>query len=239
MQRELPIIFNTPMVQAILNCAKTQTRRICKPQPGLGEVCPVGDFRKGYWGSRVLIQEDPKRYEITKLFKPKYRVGDVLYVRESWNVTDPDEAIDGEITGPRTYYTGVKNGGVEILWRYVYRASSPGKHPVHGRAIWRPSIHMPKAAARIWLEVTSVRAERLQDISEKDAKAEGVELLTPQHLYRNYMNGTEPKEGFSRPTSSFESLWRKTYSGVSWAANPWVWVVEFKVLSTTGHPNDN
>jgi hypothetical protein len=99
---------------------------------------------------------------------------------------------------------------------------------------WRPSIHMNKEYARIWSRVTDVRVGRLQDISEEDAKAEGVEIITGGAFpYKHYGSSTA---SCANAIASFESLWREINGDESWDTNPWVWAINFKVLSTTGKP---
>ena len=203
-----PILFSTEMVQAILEGRKTQTRRIIKPQPKEGIITTAFDFKKGFYASKIKIEENPDRFEITKLFKPKYQTGDILWVRESF-------------AKPPIYAFGVK---------YIYKAGF--NESICG---WKPSIHMPKEAARIFLEVTNVRVERLKDISEEDAIAEGIDKKGD--LYFNYFESKLlgkglPKEYFYKEISkvSFMSLWSKINGIDSWKANPWVWVYEFKVV---------
>lgn len=185
-----PILFNTKMVLAILDGRKTQTRRIIKPQPTNPRWNNVG------W----LGWDDGHGYRM----KPPCKPGDVLWVRETWQhvytYDDSDKAI--EETG-----------------RYVYFADDPmpftywvdtdtGEHK--DQMPWRPSIHMPREAARIFLRVTDVRVERLQDIDDDGVVAEGLEI------------GAE-----------FDELWNRTLSKsdrakFGWAANPWVWVIKFE-----------
>lgn len=242
MTKEIPILFSTAMVQAILDGRKTETRR---------EVSRYNSKTTGIWDNLDFndIVHDGKGTtdEYLKAVQPsdntRHRVfariksGDVLWVRESWNITDPDEAVEGEVLGPRTYYEGIK-AGKPILWQYVYKASSPSEHPIYGKAIWKPSIHMPKAAARIWLEVTEVKVERLQDITEDSARAEGIEKkmddISVGLLYRYY---TKANHWCNSAIASFGSLWEKINGKASLDANPWVWVLKFKVLSTTGKPS--
>ena len=208
-----PILFSTEMVQAILEGRKTQTRRIIKPQPKEGIITTAFDFKKGFYASKIKIEENPDRFEITKLFKPKYQTGDILWVRESFfNCSSFKEyPLFSEIKGNFCYKTN------DFI----------GCHK------WKPSIHMPKEAARIFLEVTNVRVERLQDISEEDAIAEGIDKKGD--LYFNYFESKLlgkglPKEYFYKeiPKVSFMSLWSKINGIDSWKANPWVWVYEFK-----------
>lgn len=200
-----PILFSTEMVQAILEGRKTQTRRIIKPQPKEGIITTAFDFKKGFYASKIKIEENPDRFEITKLFKPKYQTGDILWVRESF-------------AKPPIYAFGVK---------YIYKAGF--NESICG---WKPSIHMPKEAARIFLEVTNVRVERLRDISEDDAIAEGVEIIDYAEsifpVFRKY--NLKEKKGTLYPRLSFRTLWEKINGQDSWESNPWVWVYEFKVV---------
>lgn len=188
--RSKPILFNTEMVCAILNGRKTQTRRVIKPQPTNPRHNNVG------W----LGWDDGHGYRM----KPPCDVGDILWVRETWQYVytcdDYDKCI--EITG-----------------RYVYFADDPmpftywvdtdtGEHK--DQMPWRPSIHMPREAARIFLRVTDVRVERLQDIDDDGVVAEGLEI-----------------------GAQFDDLWNRTVkksdrARLGWEANPWVWVIEFE-----------
>lgn len=187
--KETPIIMSTPMVQAILDNRKTQTRRVIKPQPedyicgdALGQ--PIG-----------YLDGDP-----SKVVKPRYQVGDKLWVRETWY-----EMNDGRMVykADEKPYEITEDG----LGVYSYRS-------------WKPSIHMPKKYARIWLEITDVRVERVQDISHIDAISEGAE----------YMGDGKPKETpMTVPQIVFADYWDsingKKYP---WKSNPRVWVIEFK-----------
>lgn len=135
--------------------------------------------------------------------KSPYAVGDRLYVRETW----ADLA---------------ENGGAPDD-RYVYRATDPEWQTEQIGFCWRPSIHMPKLAARIWLEVMNVRIERLQDISQSDAIAEG---CPPSHPSIDSVSHTFGYKDFSR--SVFAQTWDACYGSGAWDNNPWVWVIEFK-----------
>jgi hypothetical protein len=186
MKKEHPILFSTPMVQAILEGRKTQTRRILKPKPIANEIVESNQWKRYTHVSRKEIIANPGFYEIKSVHKCPYgETGDLLWVRETFT-----EWPKGE---------------------FQFRASTRSGDEL-GK--WKPSIHMPKVAARIWLEITEVKVERLQDISYADAKAEGVEL--PHNFYE---------------------LWVKINGYESWMTNPWVWVVKFKVLTTTGKPS--
>jgi hypothetical protein len=141
---------------------------------------------------------------------PYGQPSDLLWVRETWNTL--------------TAYEEKPDYSVMSVREFVYKADDDRFDK------WKPSIFMPKEACRIWLKVTDVRVERLQDISERGAIKEGVELQLPNHLWKNYRPKTEPKEGFSSPFSSYETLWRQINGGESWNSNPWVWVIEFEQI---------
>lgn len=192
-----PILFSTEMVQAILDGRKTQTRRVCKPQPEIGLLRGDLDYQwyDTDWECAIHTGDG---------FEPKYEKGDILWIRETF--VDVGEKAD-------QYFNGV---------RFHYKANEDfvGCWP------WKPSIHMPKAAARIFLKVTDVRVERLQDISQEDAEAEGVKIDDDGLSCWNYLKNNW--DDFA-PEDSFESLWQKingkTYP---WEANPWVWVYTFE-----------
>lgn len=197
MSRVLPILFNTDMVRAILDGRKTVTRRIIKD-------CVIGndqEINKNLKGQFELYNITP-RCGIPQniFFTPKYQVGDVLYVRETWQYID---------------FTGDDNG-------YVYKASDNGKlwENETENWKWRPSIHMPKEAARIWLKVTDVRVERLQDITETEAEKEGF-YDDAEYCVGNTARG------------HFLKMWDYTIKKTDlkmngWKANPWAWVYEFE-----------
>jgi hypothetical protein len=135
----------------------------------------------------------------------KYRKGDILWVRESFAKV------------PITAY------GKEFIYKADFDRSYSGG--------WKPSIHMPKAAARIFLEVTNVRIERLQDISEADAIAEGIQYNEAVDGYAYYLNPQLPGDlQCLRPDVSFMTLWQSINGEESWDANPWVWVYDFKAV---------
>lgn len=220
-----PILFNTPMVRAILDGRKSCTRRIVNPQPQ-GRLCYTfagGDCGTwGYpsktayenWGDEYKLPEDITDEELKRRWNPPYHTDDILYVRETWR---------------------------KGLERYIYRADyfDTEKFYRGGKEIemkWHPSIHMPKEAARIWLKVTDVRVERLQEITEEQACMEGTDPWD-EACYEN--NGWHPtlsdpdSGGDPNMIDGFHKLWNSTikksdldYYG--WSANPWVWVIEFE-----------
>lgn len=204
--REKPILFSTPMVKAILDGRKTMTRRVVKAPVLYKVVAPpslisqVGDVWEFLWNGKMV----GGGFKI----KPPYSVGDLLWVRETWAFIDN------------------LNAGVGSDQYYEYKADTnnplPGEWPIEekeGTTLrWKPSIHMPKTAARIWLEVTSVRVERLQGITEEDAVKEGVKAYGP-----NNCSGTSARIAFAELWDSLNAK-----SGYGWDTNPYVWVIEFK-----------
>jgi hypothetical protein len=187
--KERPILFTGDMVRAILKGNKTQTRRIVKPQPVLKTGERIGNIAVKpslEWknGWNIFLEF------VRNQFAP-YRVGDRLWVKE-------------------TFCAG---GALGADGRIQYRADYPdGRNP--SGLNWKPSIFMPRQASRITLEVLSVRVERVQEISEEDAQAEGTQFPAagPNSCYR----------------MGYQSLWEKINGAKSWHENPWVWVVEFK-----------
>lgn len=214
--KERPILFSAPMVRAILGGTKTQTRRAIKPQPP-PEFC-TGDVAAITNGKRWSISKMPERMAWHPdphpgILCPFGVPGTQLWVRETFAIV------------PRTAYRC--SVGVHQTLRpdddhdaAIYRA---GWERSNGGFRWRPSIHMPRWASRITLEVTDVRVERLQDISEADAQAEGIERRGEE--WRNY---GDPMAPCIRPRTSYATLWASINGPGSWDANPWVWVVSFK-----------
>jgi len=223
--KEHPIIFNSEMVRAILEGRKTQTRRVIKPQPSPKRVCKTHDPKQ----MLRTTDFDLVKLKDNTLAEPNSpahiqeclygKVGDKLWARETWwdlgfwskegkwhgrthhHIIAPKYVADGK---PEGLIAESKRPSLQCKW-------------------WkRPSIFMPKWAARIWLEITNIRVERVQDISEQDAEAEGTSKMHLDNLgqtWRTYKRG-------------FESLWDSINNkrGFSWDSNPFVWVIEFKVL---------
>jgi hypothetical protein len=191
-----PILFQGPMVRAILDGTKTQTRRIVKPQPLTWAT-----------GSAFLPLE-------TLVKRPFGNQGDRLWVREMFGF-NPDD------------------GGV------VFRATDPDWETCDGWK-WKPSIFMPRKFSRITLEITAIRVERLQKISEADAKAEGVEtkpyggaasFCTRDYSYNKQPDGFWPRLCIAdgkQFRDSYKTLWESINGPGSWGDNPWVWCVEFR-----------
>ena len=181
---ERPILFSAPMVRAILDGRKTQTRRVVKL---LGADC----IEERAWETHFLQSPWPWSPQADEWLACPYGApGDRLWVRETWAPHDTKKLA-------------------------FYRADHPEWTTGDGGDVdrWRPSIHMPRWASRITLEVTGVRVERLNNISDADARAEGCPF-------------DEPPAG--KPWAWFRKLWMDINGADSWAANPWVWVVSFK-----------
>lgn len=271
-----PILFSTPMVQAILDGRKSQTRRtrglgLINKEPnrfthfqkyGGMAIAPLTGWKYQFW-------DETGRGYFEKEIKPKYEVGEILWVRETWRVIGWSHEGDGfDIQ----YMDGTIVKGVDLFDDYDEEAAFIEKlcdamekkceatineeeetffwswEQIQEFMPWKPSIYMPKAACRIFLEVTDVRAERLQGISEGDAIAEGIERTNDywgSDGSKNYMYGSE--KGFrhewffddapygieNTPSvngiiSSFFTLIASIHSWEFLQSNPWVWVYDFK-----------
>ena len=215
--KETGLIFKVPLVRAILEGRKTQTRRVAKPvkHPDLGNLYTPGALAMGREPQHVIDRACP-------LGQP----GDRIYVRETARSC---RAYEVQGYPPSQW-------GNKPIW-FEADGTPPGAETAWATKA-TPAIHLPMFAARIWLEVTSVRVERLQDISEEDAITEGIERADNFFGCTCWKAYGEP-EGADvvcpdDPIGSFRTLWEST--GGDWDANPWVWAIDFKVLSTTGRP---
>ncbi|WP_406867247.1 hypothetical protein [Paraburkholderia fungorum] len=233
--KERPILFSGPMVRALLDGSKTQTRRVVKPagahhifqfrgtDEARGADEPTGEWA---WCRAEHVVSDHIRC-------PYGKQGDRLWVRETWHAhwgpTTPRARIVTE-AAVRQSDGAIAHASASEPLSVHYAADSEGTAPF-GRK-WKPSIHMPRWASRITLEVTGVRVERLQDISEADAAAEGVESLRNEGEYwKDYVRSTTRCDELTCLTGreSFRTLWDSLAApGADWDANPWVWVVDFK-----------
>lgn len=198
--KHIPILFSTEMVQAILEGRKKMTRRTKGIPDFKAEDYKCFDLGGGwYFFERNKYSFD--RMEV----KAPYSIGDILWVRESFASSPFDDNV------------------------FVYKAdafkhiNTPNKHK------YKPSIHMPKDACRIFLKVTDVRVERLHMITEQDAVYEGIlyygKGVGAKTQFKNYY---DTGGWFQNPIMSFESLWAKINGQSSWDANPWVWVISFE-----------
>ena len=207
-----PVLFNTEMVRAILEGRKTVTRRVLKlpsyieqNENGLYTLFADGD----------CCYENQSMEEIKDYIKPPFKAGDYLYVRETWTDPTPDQS------------------GYPIL----YMAHMPMRWEEDDVTLkaedykWRPSIHMPKEAARIFLKVTDVRVERLQDMEEEDAINEGIHPKMCPNC--SGLDCDLCSESEYTVMDEFMYLWNSTIKKADldkygWEANPWVWVIEFE-----------
>lgn len=213
-----PILFNTEMVQAILSNRKTITRRLIKPQPPEGYDYSQGLSNLFY--AKFLNSNSEIFLSKTPYMAPclNEEVGDILYVRETW----------------QTGYKGNVDENGDGLLEYLYRADGDDISVGYSNGKWKPSIHMPKKAARIFLKVTDIRVERLQDITEEQAIKEGVGNLFIDHIaYSGEEKYNAPSKRETLAIEQFELLWNSTIKKqdldrYGWEANPWVWVIEFE-----------
>lgn len=223
--KERPILFSAPMVRAILDGRKTMARGVVRPQPD--DIKPLGPPHALMVPYRIgkEVPDMPGVRVHEPIRCPFGKPGDRLWVRETWALIGND---DGHPVDSNGTLCGEKDA------QRIYRAdATPAPYGLEslpnlvgdfdGR--WTPSIHMPRWASRLTLEVTDVRVERLQDISEADAIAEGIEVREDLYRYRNYL--LDGRWCIS-PVDSFRSLWNSINGPGSWEANPWVWVVAFK-----------
>ena len=197
--KERPIIFNAEMVRAIMAGTKTQTRRVIKPQPEADHIGSFGGVGEPF--AYAFEHEEKWRY------CPYGGTKEKLWVRETWAVAE--------------CFDSIKPSKLNLTARNVEYRAEPKKTGYLGlvRGKWRPSIFMPRWSSRITLEIADVRVERLQDITEEDAKAEGVKhgssamghVFTHKEHFRGLWNGINGKKH-------------------PWESNPWVWVVEFKKI---------
>lgn len=233
MSRVLPILFNMEMVRAILDGRKTCTRRVIKPQPQSGLCYTYGGGHKDcigkwtypnrgahkLWGEEYKLPENIKDEELSKRWNPPYHTDDILYVRETWS-------------------EGYEDG------TYIYRADDKladlPTFKESSKLIYRPSIHMPKEAARIWLKVMNVRVEQLQEMKPVDVIKEGAYPDCWDCLNTYGESGSQCCYGTEEQCSQcdevmmeWEKLWTSTIKKSDidrhgWDANPWVWVIEFE-----------
>lgn len=236
-----PMLFDTPMVCAIEDGTKTQTRRLVQLPKNkdweLLDVRPNPDLPGRFWQAEIngTLTDVKKRF--TLVVKAPCVPGDVLWVRETWK-----QATTG-------------TAGPGLIDLFLYKADEPQDTTgmmVEGR--WHPAIHMPKKAARLFLRVVGVRAERLQDMDEDDVCDEGADRIISACEHMDY--GVMPPEpcfnvnpckdciiNHSYPELFGKMIWNKTIKPADlhrfgWAANPWVWVIEFeRIEKTEGWPN--
>ena len=222
--KERPILFSAPMVRAMLSGSKIQTRRVVKPQPDFetARIALGGDTSKAWpvvanAGIGLQLPAKGNCRNIVGFVQPNQRcphgqIGDRLWVRET--------------------FLNHSNHLGDIC----YRATHPDQDffgSIHGG--WKPSIFMPRAASRITLEITDVRVERLQDMSEADALAEGGYLnkcpCLPPPRDRSPINMAFRQTECHQHGTEFKHLWKSINGPGSWDLNPWVWAISFKVIT--------
>ncbi len=198
-----PILFNTQMVQAILEGRKTTTRRIIKVNNSLEFM----GFKEG----KALLG---KGCCIHETIKAPYMPGDILYVRETWGISNPLGDFErNNMTAEYIYKAGYAKG----------ERISITREDEKNLGVWKPSIHMSKVAARIFLKVTGVRVERLKRIEAGQCKAEGIDL---GYKIENSFDAGEYCKAFGELWDS--TVNKKDIDKYSWNANPYVWVIEFE-----------
>ena len=207
--KERPILFSGPMVRAIREGRKTQTRRVVKPQPspcGLRKLRDA-DIQATGLDPSLWYGADP----FTEAIKCPYgQPGDRLWVRETWRLLDSSKECACYDDCQCSQYHG----------KPIYRANSDSDDK------WQPSIFMPRWASRITLEIVSVRVERINEITEQDAISDGIECRGGKWG----VDGVGVGLGWMSPHGAFRELWDSINSsrGYGWDSNPWVWVITFK-----------
>lgn len=207
--KERGMIFNSEMVRAILDGRKTQTRRIVK-----SDCMDIGEKDDGtLWPWREHDNGGDYWYPC-----PFGEVGDRIWVRETCRAVELESGLDVVSYDAGGQDIPIKAHPLDAgLWVDLYRYRGG-----EGKTV--PSIHMPRWASRITLEITGVRVERLNDISQEDAQAEGMELTGWRPTYSDPDSGGE----VWTPYDNFAQLWESIYGEESWQANPWVWVITFQ-----------
>lgn len=235
-----PILMSAPMIMATIAGRKSQTRRLCK--------------------GGVIAWLEPDMFTPEFVSDPSNNLcpygtkGDILYVRESWKPlgwsSDDDPELHIQYKADQIAQAFYASEDVcekidlsihaECAKKGV-KIDGDGKYLTDDDPIsWRPSIHLPKELSRIWLKVSEVRIERLQDVTNQDSLAEGIDFVERRGSawYKDYLfthlEGIQDCFNYLLPKNSFRSLWMKIHGRDSWRENPWVWVIEYQVLSITG-----
>lgn len=201
--KERPILFSSEMVRAILDGRKTQTRRVFNPQPIADGL--YYEYKDIPW----LKTGDP--FPFIGHLCPYGTHNDLLWVRETWRAVELDNGSDGILYKADNHFKSIENSQAAAdLWCDAYADRKHGNK-------WRPSIFMPRWASRILLEVTDVRVERVQDINDEDAKAEGASISETRTMTHR---------------GAFNILWDRinAHRGYSWESDPWVWAISFRVI---------
>lgn len=218
---ERPIIFSAPMVRALLAGTKTQTRRVVQPQPQKSADAEYWSFSIYDHGYGTRDAESMTRYLNSIMhgpapWRPYGAVGGRLWVREGHAIV-PRTAYHHDLSIP---HRESPDGHSWAVYREGWERCQPGP--------WRSPIHLPRWASRITLELTGVRVERLHDITEADAQAEGVELLDCTYINRCQSNSC-PRHGVLDPyRHAYRATWESIHGRGAWEHNPFVWVLEFR-----------
>lgn len=211
----IPMLFSTPMVLALLAGNKTQTRRLVKSSTGTFDVCTMLN------GTITDIQKTNEHGEHVGTIKCPYgQIGDVIWVRETF--TELIEHHREGMATPYVYRADIKSADSDEYRQAYIKAGYPYQ--------WKPSLFMPLAACRLFLEIVSIRVERLNDISLEDARAEGIVetwgdggvSLFPKDQPHEYDNRTS--------VENYAKLWHNINGPDSWKANPFVWVISFRQI---------
>ena len=218
--KEHPILMNAAMVRAVLDGSKTQTRRALKRQPDYPIIIATDPHTNRY----QIGEREPVTEAALQRASPYGQPGDRLWVRETFGYVSPDEHQRPHSECKIEYRADLAPGCTD----------RPGQWPIDEckgdpeRPRWRPSIHMPRAASRILLEIVSVRVERLQDISDADIEAEGIDMDALAEAQDRY--DTIAKDGNASGRATLRTAWRELWesTGGDWDANEWLWVIEFK-----------
>lgn len=230
MSKERPILFSGPMVRALLDGSKTQTRRVCKPAANLSAVVEVPDpMERGQVYNQSHFGDEEGEVQFACPYGGR---GDQLWVREAFRFPESLDHLSPAQVGHKAISAGYPNPWCPTQ----FEADSSRRTPQEWRDFVTPpqannagrlraGMHMPRWASRITLEITSVRVERLQDISDADCVAEGCGAL-PGAIGRPMTSNP----GETIPRAMLRALWESINGPDSWAANPWVWAVEFRKL---------
>lgn len=214
--KQTPLLFKTEMVRSIIAGTKTQTRRIIKGIPL----------------KLIDIAEYPGEYLIENNYCPFGKPGDMFWVKENFSVRSiAAQSIWFEIK----YEFEVNGLKKKNISEYNFPASIVNKWTYHTESTKKNKLFMPKAAARLWLQIESIKAERLNDITDEDAIAEGIELIDFDHAglkwYKLYQNSPTDDDATTSPKKAFRSLWENINGPGSWYQNPLVWAIKFKQIS--------
>lgn len=212
--KERPILFSEPMVRAIIAGQKTQTRRVVKAGLQPDEWLDRCQYNAKGWAVNNDEGCDCKH----GVSCPYGEIGDRLWVREAWSIV-PHVTEDG----PKNK---AKGDGTGVTWRAAWDGNPSGFK-------WKPSIHMPRWASRINLEIVGVDVERLKDIKDLDAIAEGILQTSDESVTdRTWLDYSGLGVSWTKfPIHSYRTLWESINGSGSWDSNPWVWVIVFKKVS--------